>query len=52
EVIRENPSVVDQIKGGKPSAMGFLVGQAMKKMKIRVNPKKLNEIMTRRIQNV
>jgi aspartyl-tRNA(Asn)/glutamyl-tRNA(Gln) amidotransferase subunit B len=49
EVIAQNPAVVEQIKSGKPNAVGFLVGQAMKKSGGRANPKKLNELVTRRI---
>lgn len=51
EVIAQNPNVVEQIKAGKPSAAGFLVGQAMKKSGGKANPKKLNELITRRISN-
>lgn len=51
EVIAQNPTVVQQIKEGKPSAAGFLVGQAMKKSGGKANPKKLNELITRRISN-
>jgi len=52
EVIAQNPAVVEQIKSGKPNAAGFLVGQAMKKSGGRANPKKLNELITRRITSV
>jgi len=52
EVIAQNAAVVDQIKSGKPNALGFLVGQAMKKSAGRANPKKLNELITRRITHV
>ncbi len=52
EVIAQNPAVVEQIKSGKPNAAGFLVGQAMKKSGGRANPKKLNELVTRRITGV
>ncbi len=52
EVINQNPTVVQQIKEGKPSAAGFLVGQAMKKSGGKANPKKLNEMITKRITNV
>ena len=52
EVIAQNPAVVEQIKSGKPNAVGFLVGQAMKKSGGRANPKKLNELITRRISGV
>ncbi len=49
EVIAQNLSLVEQIKSGKPNAVGFLVGQAMKRSSGRANPKKLNELITRRI---
>jgi len=52
EVIAQNPQVVDQIRSGKPSAIGFLVGQAMKKSSGRANPKKLNELISGRITDV
>jgi aspartyl-tRNA(Asn)/glutamyl-tRNA(Gln) amidotransferase subunit B len=51
-VIARNPAVVEQIKSGKPNAVGFLVGQAMKESGGRANPKKLNELITRRITGV
>ncbi len=51
EIIAANPAVVEQIKSGKPSAAGFLVGQAMKKSGGKANPKKLNELITRRLGN-
>lgn len=49
EVLKENPSVVEQIKQGKESAAGFLVGQAMKKSQGKGNPKKFGEILKRRL---
>ena len=52
EVIAQNAAVVDQIKSGKPNAIGFLVGQAMKKSMGKANPKKLNELIARRIADV
>ena len=51
EVIAENAKVVEQIKQGKESAAGFLVGQAMKKSQGKGNPKKFGEIIKRRLQN-
>lgn len=50
-VIQSNPTVVEQIKSGKPSAAGFLIGQAMKQSGGKANPKKLNELITRRLNN-
>lgn len=52
EVIRENEKIAAQIKEGKESAIGFLVGQAMRKTNGKANPKKLGDIIKRRIQNV
>lgn len=49
QVIADNPSVVEQIKQGKPSAAGFLVGQAMKKSAGKGNPKKFNELIAQRL---
>ncbi len=48
-IIAQNPAVVEQIKSGKPSAVGFLVGQAMKQSGGKANPKKLNELIMGRI---
>ena len=31
EIINQNPSIVEQYKGGKTTAIGFFVGQVMKK---------------------
>ncbi|MCB9757710.1 MAG: Asp-tRNA(Asn)/Glu-tRNA(Gln) amidotransferase subunit GatB [Candidatus Omnitrophica bacterium] len=51
EILAANPGVVAQIKEGKDSAKGFLVGQAMKKTQGKANPKKLGEMITRRLLN-
>ena len=51
EVIKENDGVVSQIKQGKESAMGFLVGQAMRKSQGKANPKVIGDIIKRRISN-
>lgn len=52
ELIALNPSIVEQIKNGKPSAAGFFVGQAIKRMQGKANPKKITEILNRRLENV
>ncbi len=49
EVISENSKVVEQIKSGKEGAIGFLVGQSMKKTQGKANPKKIGEMIKRRI---
>ena len=51
EVFNENKDVVAQVKEGKKSAMGFLIGQSMRKSKGKANPKILGEIIKRRFQN-
>ncbi len=49
EVIKENPKVVDDIKGGKNKAFGFLVGQVMKKTKGKANPGLVNKILKQKL---
>lgn len=50
-VIAENEKVVEQIRQGKENAIGFLVGQAMKKSQGKGNPKKFGELIKRRMQH-
>ena len=45
EVINENLHVIDDIKAGKDRAMGFLVGQVMKKTKGKANPASARTLM-------
>lgn len=49
EVIKENPKIVDDVKGGKDKAIGSLVGALMKKTKGRANPQLANELIKKRI---
>ncbi len=51
DVIRENPSTAEQIRSGKDHAVGFLVGQAMKKSQGKANPKKIGELIKRRLSH-
>ncbi len=51
-LIAENPAIVEQIKNGKSSAAGFFVGQAVKRMQGKANPKKITEILNRRFGHV
>ena len=48
-IMNEHGKIVDQIKNGKESAIGFLVGQAMRKTQGKANPKKIGEIIKRRL---
>jgi len=52
EVVAENPQIVEQIKSGKESAIGFLVGQSMRKTQGKANPKIIGQMLKRRILNV
>ena len=45
EVLKENPQSVSDFKAGKDRAMGFLIGQAMKKSKGKANPKVISKLM-------
>lgn len=46
-VIEANPSQVEQYKGGKQNLIGYFVGQVMKATKGAANPKAVNEILRR-----
>lgn len=50
-LIAEHAQVAQQIREGKENAIGFLVGQAMRKTQGKANPKKIGEIIKRRILN-
>ncbi len=45
EVLAANPDAVAQFRAGKTNAFGFLVGQAMKAMKGKANPKVINDLL-------
>lgn len=49
EVIDKHPEVVTEIKGGKVTAIGFLVGQVMKATRGQANPKLVNESLRDRL---
>jgi aspartyl-tRNA(Asn)/glutamyl-tRNA(Gln) amidotransferase subunit B len=51
QILNQHDNVVQQIREGKESAMGFLIGQAMRKSQGKANPKKIGEIMKRRLLN-
>ncbi|WKZ25869.1 MAG: Asp-tRNA(Asn)/Glu-tRNA(Gln) amidotransferase subunit GatB [bacterium] len=44
-VILENPDIVTSYKNGKGQVIGFLIGQAQKKLQGKANPKELNDIL-------
>jgi aspartyl-tRNA(Asn)/glutamyl-tRNA(Gln) amidotransferase subunit B len=49
KVIAANPKIVDEIKGGKAAAMGFLTGQVMKESRGKANPQMVNELLQKKI---
>ncbi len=50
-VIEENAKSVNDFKSGKTNALMFLVGQVMKKSSGKANPKVVQELIKRRIDN-
>jgi aspartyl-tRNA(Asn)/glutamyl-tRNA(Gln) amidotransferase subunit B len=49
QVLASNPRVVDDWKGGKKAAMGFLVGQVMKSTEGRANPALVNRLLAEKL---
>ena len=45
DVISNNPSQFEELKGGKDKMMGFFVGQVMKMSKGKANPAQVNELI-------
>ena len=45
EVLASNPGPAEDFKNGKDRALGFLVGQVMKKTQGKANPKLVNELI-------
>ena len=48
-VIAENPGQVAKYKGGNTKVIGFFVGQCMKQTKGQGNPKLLNELLAKKL---
>ena len=49
-VIARSPKEVAEFKAGKEKLLGFFVGQVMKEMKGKANPKLLNELLLKRLR--
>jgi aspartyl-tRNA(Asn)/glutamyl-tRNA(Gln) amidotransferase subunit B len=49
EVIAENPDVADKVRGGQKNAVGFLVGQVMKKTRGQANPGMVNQLLQEKL---
>ena len=50
EILAENPKSVEDYKAGKAQALGFLVGQIMRKSKGKANPAMVNQILKDKLQ--
>jgi len=50
EVITVNEKTVNDLKNGKENALGFLIGQVMRKTKGKANPKLTGEILRKKIK--
>lgn len=50
DVLKNNPKMIEEFKGGKQKAFNALVGQAMKATRGKANPKQVNEILSRKLQ--
>ncbi len=51
EAIRENPASVEDYRKGKEKALGFLVGQVMRKTKGRANPQVVNDLLRKSLES-
>lgn len=45
KVVKDNPKSVEDYKGGKEKAIGYLVGQSMKAMKGKADPGLVNKML-------
>ncbi|MCI8352466.1 MAG: Asp-tRNA(Asn)/Glu-tRNA(Gln) amidotransferase subunit GatB [Clostridia bacterium] len=52
KILADNPQSVQDYKGGKDRAIGFLVGQAMKQTKGKANPQMLNTMFIEEINKM
>lgn len=51
EIIKNNPSVVEEFKKGKETVIEFLVGQTMGKTKGQADPNKIREILREKLKS-
>ncbi|MBN2190038.1 MAG: Asp-tRNA(Asn)/Glu-tRNA(Gln) amidotransferase subunit GatB [Candidatus Aureabacteria bacterium] len=52
DVLKNNPKVVEDYKSGKKSASGFIVGLVMKASKGKANPKLVNELLQKKLDEL
>ena len=51
EVMEENPQSIADYKSGRDHAMGYLIGQVMKKSKGKANPKMVSKMVKDALDN-
>ena len=51
EIIAANPKSVEDYRGGKEKAIGFLVGQTMKAMRGKADPAAVNSLLKELLQS-
>lgn len=51
EILLNNQGQVEQYKSGKTQVFGFFVGQTMKAMKGKANPKLVNELLKKKLNS-
>ena len=49
QVMSDNPDVVEKIKNGKTSAMGFLMGQIMKASRGQAKPDLVKDLLAKKL---
>jgi aspartyl-tRNA(Asn)/glutamyl-tRNA(Gln) amidotransferase subunit B len=50
EVIKENPQAIKDYKEGKKKALEYLIGQVLRKIRARADPKKIRELIKKNIK--
>ena len=50
ETLAENPQSIADFKAGKDRALGFMVGQIMKKSRGKANPAMVNEMLLKKLK--
>lgn len=51
EVLEENPQSIEDYKAGKDRALGYLMGQIMRKSKGKANPQQVNKMLKEELDN-
>jgi aspartyl-tRNA(Asn)/glutamyl-tRNA(Gln) amidotransferase subunit B len=51
EILANNPNQIEQYKGGNTKLLGFFVGQVMKATQGKANPKQVNELLRKKLDN-